>query len=336
MFVAAESTSVSRASGQARPSRRARRVVSLLAGVIMLLVGVGFVLYPIFSSARAQEETSEALAAWRSEVVMEDRAQGEMTDETADYRPKEGDDTYEQLLAYNDEVRNGTGDAVNDPFAFASDDLAALGLPDGIVGSVTIARLGETIPLYLGASKQNLDRGAAVLAGTSMPTGGDGTQCVIAAHRGPRVGLSMFRDIETLEIGDAVVIETPWDTLTYQVVGFDVIDPNDTGALAVEPGRDMVTLLTCHPYGHNYQRYLVRCERSDDTAELAPSPAEVVAATVTHVIWPGWSEGSPLLNLENVLRLAGLLIVLGLGVWVLVSMGHRRGSRRGPGGAHFD
>lgn len=335
MFVAAESTFVSRASGQARPSRRALRVVSLLAGVIMLLVGVGFVIYPILSSARAQEETSEALAAWRSEVVVADRAQGEMTDETADYRPKEGDDTYEQLLAYNDEVRNGTGDAVNDPFAFASDDLAALGLPDGIVGSVTIARLGETIPLYLGASQQNLDRGAAVLAGTSMPTGGDGTQCVIAAHRGPRVGLSMFRDIETLEIGDAVVIETPWDTLTYQVVGFDVIDPNDTGALAVEPGRDMVTLLTCHPYGHNYQRYLVRCERSDDAAELAPSPAEAVAATVTHAIWPGWSEGSPLLNLENILRLAGLLIVLGLGVWALVSVA-RRGSHRSMGGAHFD
>lgn len=81
------------------------------------------------------------------------------------------DATYQQLAAYNERVRTGKGGAVNDPFAFDSDALAALGLPDGIVGKIDIPAMGVTIPLYLGATEVHMVDGAGVVAGTSAPLG---------------------------------------------------------------------------------------------------------------------------------------------------------------------
>lgn len=303
-------------------------MVGLVFGLALLAAGLGLVLYPVVSGIIAQGEVDQALEAWRSDVEISDSP---ATGGTA-YRSKDGDPTYEKLLAYNEAVRAGTGDAVNDPFAFNSEDLAELGLPDGIIGSVRIDRLGETIPLYLGATQANLAHGGGVIAGTSMPTGGEGTACAIAVHRGACGGLPMMRDVETMVPGDLVVVETPWDTLTYRMVRSEVITPNDTAALAVEEGKDTLTLLTCHPYGHNYQRYLVRCERVEDDGSEAGSQRTSLAASVAHAVWPGWSPGSPLLNVESILRLAGIAVAVLLGVWLLVDgvRSHRRGgSRRG-------
>lgn len=95
---------------------------------------------------------------------------------------------------------------------------------------------------------------------TSYPIGGENTNCVLAAHRGSSRA-AMFRDIELLEPGDRIYIENFREPLTYQVVETRVISPTDVQELLIQAGRDLVTLLTCHPYGHNYQRYVVFCER---------------------------------------------------------------------------
>ena len=71
----------------------------------------------------------------------------------------------------------------------------------------------------------------------------------------------MFRNIQRLEPGDQVVIENFREVLTYQVVDTEVIMPSEVDKLLIQPGRDMVTLLTCHPYRSNKQRYVVYCER---------------------------------------------------------------------------
>lgn len=321
-----------------RPRRRHTGLMTAL-GAVLLVAGLAFTFYPVFSASMAQQEANDALAAWRAEgavnaTIVEDPTTGET------FRAKEGDATYEQLAAYNEEVAAGTGDAVNDPFAFSGDDLAALGLPDGIVGSITIERFGETIPLYLGASSEHLAQGAAVLAGTSMPLGGEGAHCVIAAHRGAWSGLTMFRDVETLEVGDLVRIETPWDQLCYRVTGFEVILPNDTGAFGIEPDRDLLTLLTCHPYGENHHRILVRCERDRvaeaDVAGTAAGGAflgEGLVARIAHAVWPGWSAGSPLLNVESILRVTGVGITLALGMWLIVDSVRARVRERARGRA---
>lgn len=116
------------------------------------------------------------------------------------------------------------------------------------------------LPILLGANDENLEKGAAHLTETSYPIGGQNTNCVLAAHRGYNRA-AMFRDIEKLEIGDEIHILNFRETLTYRVAELRVISPTDVEELLIQEGRDLVTLVTCHPYRYNYQRYVVYCER---------------------------------------------------------------------------
>ena len=116
------------------------------------------------------------------------------------------------------------------------------------------------LPILLGANKLNMREGAAHLTGTSYPIGGRDTNCVLAAHRAYSKA-PMFRDIQKLQIGDDVIIRNFRETLIYKVVEQRIISPTDGDQLLIQEGRDLVTLVTCHPYGSDKQRYVVFCER---------------------------------------------------------------------------
>ena len=141
---------------------------------------------------------------------------------------------------------------------------------DDAVGYVEIPAMDVILPLYLGASRAHMNDGGAVLGQTSMPIGGNSTNCVIAAHRGWN-GKAMFRDVELLQEGDLVYLTNFWETLTYQVTGISIIWPDEVEAVAIQPGQDMVTLLTCHPYIVGTYRYLVFCQRVEDQAPIQPT-----------------------------------------------------------------
>ena len=93
--------------------------------------------------------------------------------------------------------------------------------------------------------------------------GGPNTNCVLAAHRG-YYRAPMLREVERLQIGDAVRVENFRETLEYRVVETRIIQPDDVQALLIQDGRDLLTLVTCHPLGSNAQRYVVYCERTGD------------------------------------------------------------------------
>ena len=114
-----------------------------------------------------------------------------------------------------------------------------------------------------------MDLGAAVLGGTSLPVGGQNTNCVIAGHRGWK-HRAYFKRIEELEPGDEVLVTNPWQCLHYRVAYTEIILPTDSEKLEIQYGNDMITLLTCHPYrsGGKY-RYIVYCFRSDDEQKLS-------------------------------------------------------------------
>ena len=139
--------------------------------------------------------------------------------------------------------------------------LTDYGLPNETFGVITIPKMSLEMPLFLGASGANMANGAAVLSQTSIPIGGESTNAVIAGHRGWN-GYKYFMDIELLEPGDEITITNLWDTLTYQVVEIQIVSPDDVEAILIQQGRDLITLLTCHPpnTGGRY-RYLVFCER---------------------------------------------------------------------------
>ena len=138
------------------------------------------------------------------------------------------------------------------------------GRPDEVFGILRIPAMDLEMPIYLGANYDNLANGAAVLTQTSIPIGGENTNAVIAGHRGWN-GYPYFLDIENLQVGDLIFIKNVWEELTYQVKTIRIVYPDDIDAILIQPGKDMVTLMTCHPpnTGGRY-RYLVYCERAEN------------------------------------------------------------------------
>lgn len=139
--------------------------------------------------------------------------------------------------------------------------LTDYGLPDEVFGVISIPVMELEMPIFLGATEQHMADGAAHLSQTSLPIGGENTNCIIAGHRGYN-GASYFRYIDKLNVGDAVYITNLWERLTYQVCEIKIIDPHDVTEILIQPGRELLTLLTCHPYASGgRQRYVVYCER---------------------------------------------------------------------------
>lgn len=173
------------------------------------------------------------------------------------------DGLYADMVAYNRRIADDGQSGLVDAWSYQRSeiDLRAYGFPDQMIGYVEVPAIGQTLPLYLGATSEQMSLGAVQLTQTSMPIGSTDTNCVIAAHRGAWSS-AMFRDIEDLEPGDEVRVTNPWGTLTYRVRETKVIAPNDIRQILIQKGKDMVTLITCHPYGSSEKRYVVYCDRT--------------------------------------------------------------------------
>ncbi len=137
------------------------------------------------------------------------------------------------------------------------------GVEDGIFAVLEIPVLELEMPVYLGASKENMAAGAAVMGQTSIPLGSPNSNAVIAGHRGWN-GAAYFLYLDRVQLGDEIIITNLWEELHYKVVDIQIISPYDIGAIKIQPGRELVTLLTCHPPASGgKQRYLVIAERSN-------------------------------------------------------------------------
>lgn len=139
-------------------------------------------------------------------------------------------------------------------------DLTSYGFDNNIIGFLEIPSVHIKLPIYLGANAENLKQGAVHLTGTSYPIGGINTNSVIAAHRSYYKSL-MFRNIDKIKIGDKLFIRNFNDILEYKAVKTDIIFPNDLNAITIVEGKDMVTIISCHPYLVDNKRYVVYFER---------------------------------------------------------------------------
>ncbi len=226
------------------------RKMSLVLAVLLAVAGICVMLWPTFTGSRLESHAEEAAQTFLEERKPEQR--------------------YPELLAalqaYNQRIYNekqsGLVDleACEEPAA----DLTAYGIEDEIIGVLEIPAVELTMPVYLGASDTHLAAGAAVLGNTSAPIGGDSTNCVIAGHRGWR-GADYFRHIDYLQVGDTVTLTNLWETLTYTVADIQIIQPYEAERIKIQQGRDLLTLLTCHPYASGgKQRYVIYCERTEN------------------------------------------------------------------------
>lgn len=131
---------------------------------------------------------------------------------------------------------------------------------NGMMGYINIDKIGVKLPIYQGTEERNLQSGSGWWIGTSLPTGGNGTNCVITAHNG-LIKAKMFTDLDKLELGDSVELVILDRDLDYKVSNISVVEPDDMGLLLVESNKDILTLYTCTPSGINTHRLIVRCER---------------------------------------------------------------------------
>ena len=155
-----------------------------------------------------------------------------------------------------------------------------LDLDDGIMGYVEIPSINVRLPIYHGESEDVLTKGAAHLEHTSFPIGGENTHACISAHCGYPTQ-KFFDDIDELENGDEIYIYVLDRTLKYTVTGTDVVEPDDSSKLEVVQGKDLLTLVTCTPYGVNSHRLLVHAERAPFEAATSDSAATVSQVTRT-------------------------------------------------------
>jgi len=225
------------------------RKTSLVLAVLLAVAGICIMLWPVFTGHRLQNNAATAVQEFLADRDEPEQLYPELLAALQDYN--------RQL--YAEKQRNLTNlDACEAPAA----DLTAYGIEDEIIGVLEIPAMELTMPVYLGASDDHLAAGAAVLGNTSAPIGGANTNCVIAGHRGWR-GADYFRHIDRLQIGDTVTLTNLWETLTYTVADIQIIQPHEVDKIKIQQGRDLLTLLTCHPYASGgQQRYVVCCERA--------------------------------------------------------------------------
>lgn len=225
------------------------RKTSLVLAVLLAVAGICIMLWPVFTGHRLQNNAATAVQEFLADRDEPEQLYPELLAALQDYN--------RQL--YAEKQRNLTNlDACEAPAA----DLTAYGIEDEIIGVLEIPTMELTMPVYLGASDDHLAAGAAVLGNTSAPIGGANTNCVIAGHRGWR-GADYFRHIDRLQVGDTVTLTNLWETLTYIVADIQIMQPHEVEKIKIQPNRDLLTLITCHPYASGgRERYVVYCERA--------------------------------------------------------------------------
>ena len=245
---------------------------------LMLLVfaaGLAFLLYPSLWGAAVDQKISlnaqgflnrDETAPTIPEVIVTVDSPTE-TEETRDYP-----ELWADMVRYNEAIytQGQAGLSCEYDYQKPSFRLSDYGLGDEVFGVISIPAMELEMPIFLGATEQHMADGAAHLSQTSLPIGGENTNCVIAGHRGYN-GASYFRYIDKLKVGDMVSITNLWETLTYRVCEIKIIDPHDVTEILIQPGRELLTLLTCHPYASGgKQRYVVFCERVESSPVSIP------------------------------------------------------------------
>lgn len=223
------------------------------------LLGLTIFSIPCAQRIRVQQEMDSSIQTFQNqETTVSAQTETLPTEETRAYA-----ELWEEMCAYNEKIHDEQQVSLSSRAALqkAAFQLREYGRNDEVFAILNIPKINLDMPVYLGATDQNLANGAAHLSQTSLPIGGENTNCVIAGHRGWN-GAYYFRYVPDLRKGDVVTLQNLWETLSYQVVETKIIAPSDVDAIRIQEGRELLTLSTCHPYASGgKQRFLVICER---------------------------------------------------------------------------
>lgn len=276
-----------------------RKITSVLFG-LLFLVGFGILAYPTISDQWNTYRQSKLISTYEAAV-------GEMGEE-------EFEEAFEAARSYNGTFEKNS--IRSDVFGIEGEEgmretaywkvLNVTG--DGIMGYLTIPKIGIKLSIYHGTSEEVIQTGVGHLNGTKLPIGGAGNHSVLSAHRG-LPSAKLFTDIDQLGRGDRFYLHILNEDLAYEVDRvLPMVEKDDyealEEALQIEEGQDQVTLFTCTPYGVNSHRLLVRGHRVAYEGELEQTPVESMVQAIQNYYL--------------------LYLLLGLGVTVLMILILRR------------
>ena len=218
--------------------------------LVSFFIGLSVLLYPSFSSYWNSKTQSEAIVDYEAML--------------AAYKPEDYSALFEAADRYNASLA-----AMDNPFreysALEKDYWDILDVSGtGMIGYLTVPKIGQELPLYHGTSDAVLAIAAGHMQGTSLPVGGKSAHSVVSAHRGLPTAV-LFTHLDRLEVGDTFHFTILDRTITYEVDQIRIVEPDDFTLIGIQDNRSYCTLLTCTPYGINTQRLLVRGRQIDAT-----------------------------------------------------------------------
>lgn len=173
------------------------------------------------------------------------------------------DRLYSDSIAYNDNLKKHQHELLTNEQSYQSPalNLSSYGITNGVFGYISAPAIGLELPIYLGGNDDNMALGAAHMTYTSLPIGGESTNCVLSGHSG-YIGRIFFDYIPSLSIGDEITVENYWNTLTYKVIDKRIHKKDESADCYITEGRDLLTLITCVSNGHGgFDRFYLICER---------------------------------------------------------------------------
>ena len=207
-------------------------------------LALGLLLYPLVGELLSEKYHSDVETSYTAAI--EDTDDAELTTQ------REAAEQYNVILA-NATISEGGASAP--PLAYAQQLTVG-----GAMAYVDIPQIGVYLPVQHGTNAETLERSVGHVVGTSLPVGGSSTHAVLSAHSG-MASSKLFSDIDQLEKGDTFYIHVLGEVLAYEVDNINTVLPTDTSLLQIEDGKDLVTLVTCTPFGVNTHRLLVRGHR---------------------------------------------------------------------------
>ena len=225
--------------------KKKRDIIMTVVFGFIFLAGLSVMLYPTFSNWWNRNMTTHSITTYKEAVAEMDN------DET------------EQILAeahaYNEQLAQLYAPFTNFDAIPGYDDILNIS-GTGVMGYVSIPNINVELPIYHGTSEGVLQIATGHIQGSSLPVGGSSTHAVISGHRG-LPSARLFTDLDQIVEGDTFTINVLNEVYTYEVERILIILPTETDKLAIFPGEDIVTLMTCTPYGVNSHRLLIRGHR---------------------------------------------------------------------------
>lgn len=234
--------------------------ISTIVLVIILLAGVGILLYPSVSDWWNSMHATRAIAGYVTAVE--------------DLSGQEKEAMLNAAEEYNSRLLSGVNFTLTDEQRAEYDSLLDV-TGTGIMGYVQISSIGVNLPIYHSVDEAVLQIAVGHIPGSSLPVGGERTHCVLSGHRG-LPSAKLFSDLDQMAEGDTFTLNVMDQTITYMVDQIRIVLPEETDDLAIRDGKDYCTLVTCTPYGINTHRMLVRGRRIDNLGGEVVVVAEAV------------------------------------------------------------